>query len=402
MTIIFWICFITVFWCYAGYPAWMLARAVPAWRRSGAGRGEPGHPGALPAAEPPAVSVVLAVRNEAHYLERRIRNLLEQDYPGDRVEVLVVCNNCTDDTEPVARGISLRDPRVRVLTSPAQDGKAGALNVGVHHATGEVVVFADARQRFGPDVFRQLARSLEDPAVGAVSGMLRIADSRAPAVEGVRLYWGLETALRLAESRTGSVVGATGAIYAVRRHLFRPFPTNLILDDVYLPLRIAMQRRRVVLNPLAVAYDVAAADPRHEFARKLRTMVGNLQLLRVVPGLLVPTRNPILFRYVSHKLLRLVTPFCFVGMLAAALVLGGPIYGTVGLALLAMYLLGAVGLVLPLRLLAVPSAFVLIHAAVFMAMARLRQDAAGVWVPARRARVEDAEVGARGEAPVAG
>jgi poly-beta-1,6-N-acetyl-D-glucosamine synthase len=380
MTIVFWFCFLLIGWCYVGYPAAMIGRARWA-RRSGVGDGA-GRPRCDDgASNPPRISVVLAVRNEARNLERRLQNLLGQDYPGERIEVVVVCNNCSDDTDAIAHGLSLLDPRIVVLTSPAADGKSGALNLGVLHATGDLIVFADARQRFAPDVFRQLATSFDDPTVGVVSGRLRITGAAAPAVEGVRLYWGMETALRLAEGRTGSVIGATGAIYAIRRRHFEPFPANLILDDVFLPLRIAMKNQRVILNPHAVAHDVSSGSSAHEFSRKVRTMVGNLQLLRFIPSLLSPRRNPMWIRYVSHKLLRVLSPFLFLAMLTTAFVAGGWFYGGVAWALLGAYTLGLLGLLAPIRALAVPSAFVLVHAAVFVAVSRMREDAAAIWVP---------------------
>lgn len=374
MKLIFWLCVLGVVWCYAGYPLSQLLRARM-WPRP-VRRGAP--------ADGAIVSVVLAVRDGAEHLRRRVENLLAQEHPAGGLEVLVVCNGCTDGSEAIAACLSEEDERVRVLVSAPEQGKAGALNLGVAHARGEFVVFADARQSFAPGAVRALLETFADPEVGAVSGQLVIERGRAAAVEGVRLYWGMETALRLAESRTGSVVGATGAIYAIRRKCFEPIPPNTILDDVWLPMRIAMAGYRVMLEPAAVAVDRASADSRREYLRKRRTMVGNLQLVRQIPELLSPVRNPLFVRFVSHKLLRLATPFLFLGMLlAAALTPEGP-YRLFFLLEVSGYLLGSVGLVLHLPLLSIPSAFVMMHVAIFSAFRQFRSDAAGVWttVPA--------------------
>ncbi|HET8654106.1 MAG TPA: glycosyltransferase family 2 protein [Longimicrobiaceae bacterium] len=378
MKLLFWLCLAGVLWCYAGYPLVMVLRARLRPRpleRSGI-------------TEPPAISVVLAVRDGASYLGRRVENLLAQEYPADRLEVLVVCNGCTDGTEEIATGLSQSDPRVKVLVSAAEQGKAGALNAGVARASGEFVVFADVRQSFSPGTLRALLEPFGDAEVGAVSGRLVIQRGEAAAVEGVRLYWGMETALRLAESRTGSVVGATGAIYAIRRECFESIPARTILDDVWLPMRIAMAGRRVVLEPTAVAEDRSAEDARREYLRKRRTMVGNLQLVRMMPALLSPARNPILARYVSHKLLRLATPFLFLGMLVAAGLVAEPLYRAFFVLELGGYLLGGLGLVRPLPLLSLPSAFVMMHAAIFSALRQFRADAGGVWVPVPTPRTE--------------
>jgi hypothetical protein len=215
--------------------------------------------------------------------------------------------------------------------------------------------------------------------VGAVTGRLVVNRGQLASVEGVRFYWGLETRLRQAESLTGSVVGATGAIYGIRRRLFPGVPVNLILDDVYVPLHIAMTGQRVVMATGAVAYDVPAGEQRQEYVRKRRTMVGNLQLVRALPALLSPRRNPLFVRFVSHKLLRLLAPFCFVAMLVVSALLPGAVYRILFAAQLALYGAGLVGLRVSVRALSLPSAFVLVHAAVFVAVWRWRDDASQIW-----------------------
>ena len=379
MKLLFWSFFIAIFWCYAGYPLAMrmlaAARSVPLLRTR-------------PPASP-RVSVVLAVRNGAAHLNRRLENLLQQDHPGELLEILVVCNGCSDASVALADAAARADSRIRVLVTPVEQGKAGALNLGAEHATGEFILFADVRQAFAPDVIRRLLEPFADPRVGAASGRLEIQRADRPAVEGMRLYWGFETQLRLAESRTGSAVGATGAVYMIRRECFEPIPANLILDDVWLPMRIAMQGYRVLLVTEAVAYDTPSVTPAQEYARKRRTMVGNLQLVRALPSVLHPLRNPLWVRFLSHKLLRVVSPFLFVGtVISSALVPELP-YQAYYLVGVATYLLGGLGLVLPIPFLSVASAFVLMHLAIFSAVRRFREDASSVWTAPAGAMVVD-------------
>lgn len=385
MELLFWLFALPVLWCYAGYPALMVMRARfwPRPYRTVEGRSR----------VPPRVTVVIAVRDGARFVRRRVRNVFAQGYPAERLEVVIVPNGSTDGTEAVARELAAREPRVRVVASGVEGGKAAAINRGVASARGEIIVFADIRQTFGPGAIRSLVEPFGDPEVGAVTGRLVIAPSGQPVMEGVRAYWALETALRVAEGRTGSVVGATGAIYAIRRELFERLPGELILDDVWLPMRIVRRGSRVVFAPDAVAFDTPAEDRRLEYVRKRRTMVGNLQLLRLNPALLLPGRNPAFFRFVSHKVLRLATPVCLVGICVAALFLDGGLYRSALYGEVALLGLGVVGLTIRTRSLAIPAAFLLVHAAVFAAFFRFRHGASEIWAPS--------DVAPRGESEVA-
>lgn len=373
MEILFWALLAPVLWCYVGYPLAMLALGRIRPRPT-----TPGNPSVLP-----TVTVVLAVRDERARIAGRVENILGQSYPSDCLDLVIACNGSRDGTDEIARDLAARDHRVKVLVTPAEQGKAGAINRAVAAARGDVIVFADARQIFAPNAILELVRPFDDKAVGSVTGRLVVNRGELASVEGVRFYWGLETRLRHAESLTGSVVGATGAIYGIRRRLFPEIPVNLILDDVYVPMCIAMNDYRVVMAPDALAYDVAAADQRLEYVRKRRTMVGNLQLLRALPALLSPRRNPLFIRFISHKVLRLLAPFCFVAILLVSAALSAPAYRLLLVAQLALYAAGMVGLRVSVRAFSIPSAFVLVHAAVFAAVWRWRQDASQVWSPIR-------------------
>jgi cellulose synthase/poly-beta-1,6-N-acetylglucosamine synthase-like glycosyltransferase len=366
--IVFWVCALLLVWTLVGYPAAVLglARVRPLrLRRVGAPL--------------PSVSVLLAVRNGAADLPGRVENLLAQRYPADRLEVIIACNGGTDGTDGVAQRLVAADPRVRVVVTAPEDGKAGSLNAGAALAAGEVLVFADARQRFAPDAVRRLVRPLRDPSVGGVTGRLLIGRADSTVVAGTGSYWALETRLRMAEGRTGSVVGATGAIYAMRASLFTTLPSAVILDDVYQPMHIVRQGYRIAMAPRALAFDRPSKDHDAEYRRRVRTLVGNLELVRLAPWLLAPRGNPIFVRYVSHKLLRVLIPVLCVGLVVSGIFLPGLAYrGVVGVLLLG-YLLGALGLVAPIRVLALPSAFLLLHTAGFAALMRPARRASDVW-----------------------
>lgn len=366
----FWLCFGLIFWTYGGYMIALLARSSYLRRRPRQ---------AAPDTAQLAVTAVLAVRNGARWLPRRIANLLEQDYPEDRLKVLIVCNGCEDESEWIAREWASRDARVRVLVSPAAEGKAGALNAGVAAAENDVVVFADVRQRFEADAVAHLVRAVQEPGVGAVTGRLVVSGSEQTAAQGLARYWRYETRLRMAESATGSVVGVTGAIYALWRRSYQPVPAGTLLDDVFIPLKIALAGERVAMEPRAVAWDEPAETGGLEYRRRVRMLAGNIQLLRLIPELLRPN-NPMFGRFLSHKILRVLSPLLFLGLFFTGVWLGGVFYSLVAVLVALLCGAGGIGLLVRHRLLAVPSAFVLVHVAALEAMIRRRRAAADLWI----------------------
>src|SRR5687767_5173283 len=302
METLFWIAVLLVAYVYAGYPL-LLALWSRAARR-------PVRPHASNERSWPAVSVVVAARNEASRLSARITNLLEQTYPRP-LEVIVVSDGSTDGTR---QALATFGSRIRFMELP-RGGKPVALNAGVAAASGEIVVFADARQRFAPDAIASLVANFADPQVGAVTGelILDCEEDSAPPREttiggGVGLYWKYEKWLRRHESRVWSTLGATGAIYAMRRSLWEPLPAGTLLDDVLAPMRAVLAGQRIVFDERARAFDRVAESSEAESRRKVRTLAGNYQILRLEPRLLLPFVNPVWAQYASHKIGRLLVP----------------------------------------------------------------------------------------------
>jgi cellulose synthase/poly-beta-1,6-N-acetylglucosamine synthase-like glycosyltransferase len=343
MHVLFWCSTILVTYVYVGYP--LLLRL---WARL---RPRPVRVQTDFTLEP-TVSVVIAARNESARLAARIENLVSLDYPADKRQIIVVSDGSTDDTLDV---LSRHHDLVEAVAIPPS-GKAMAVNAGVARATGDVIVFADARQVFEKDALRELVAPLADPTVGAVTGELlldaespcrrgghdrRAADGRGAArpvagdrrvserrqtlrstiADGVGLYWKYEKLIRKSESAIDSTLGATGAIYAMRRSLFHPLPADTLLDDVLAPMRVVLAGYRVVFNERALAFDRAAVDADAEARRKVRTLAGNYQILALEPRLLLPIRNRVWLQYVSHKLGRLVVPYAMLAIFVASVAL---------------------------------------------------------------------------------
>ncbi len=323
---LFWGSVAMLAYTYFGYAGWLWLRRR--YRSRPVQRGE----------YTPSISIVMIVRNEAVVLDRKLRNLLAVNYPPELCEIIVFSDGSTDATNDMLREASI-DPRVRVILATEARGKAVGLNQAIAIAHGELVVFTDARQVIETDALHLLAENFADPKVGCASGELMLGDpSSGETMRGMGLYWRIEKSIREMESASGSVVGATGALYAVRRSLLVPVPAGTILDDVYIPMQVVRQGARVIFVPSARAWDVAPQNTGHEFSRKVRTLSGNYQLMQLAPWLL-GGGNPLRFEFISHKLLRLFAPFALVTAFFASLNLPQPFY-RVSLALqLAFYAL---------------------------------------------------------------
>ena len=369
---IFWSSVAILAYTYAGYPAWLWLR-----RRF---RVRPVHA----ASGAPSVSIVMVVRNEAGVLEGKLSNLLALDYPADLVEIIVVSDGSTDGTNAILRNYQAK-LRLQTVVKAESRGKAAGLNDAIGLAHGDIVLFTDARQKIELGALRLLAAQFDDPAVGCASGELMLGDpDSGEVVRGMGLYWRIEKAVREMESASGSVVGATGALYAVRRKLLVPVPAGTILDDVYIPMHVVRQGFRVIFVPSAHAWDVADQGTEREFSRKVRTLTGNYQLVQFAPWLL-GSSNPLRFEFISHKLMRLFAPFALLAALIAALALPQPIYRAALIMQVAFYGLGLIAMTKLLkgplaRVADAASTFVILNSAAAVAFVKFVTGRRVAWV----------------------
>ncbi|MBI3802506.1 MAG: glycosyltransferase family 2 protein [Nitrospirae bacterium] len=295
----------------------------------------------------PSVSVILAVYNEEKLIEQKLRNLFELEYPSSLLQIIVSSDGSEDQTEAKVacwQEAHQDGPVLMLLTAPAHVGKAAALNRAVAHAWGEVVVFIDARQILDRNAILHLVSNFADERVGAVSGELILMDRPGgKGVVSVGLYWRYEKWLRKMESDVDSMLGATGAIYALRRSLYDPIPTETILDDVLIPMQAVFRGYRVVFEPKALAYDFVPRRAESEFLRKVRTLAGNYQLLWEVGALWSLKKNRLFFQFFSHKVARLLVPFMLILLLLSNLFLTQGIYFIFLLLQLVWYSLALLG-----------------------------------------------------------
>jgi cellulose synthase/poly-beta-1,6-N-acetylglucosamine synthase-like glycosyltransferase len=353
--VVFWVCVASVLYTYAGYP---MLIAVLARLRPRAVRHRTSHP---------TVTILIVAHDEARWIGRKIESCLALDYPRTHLDIVVASDGSTDATAEIAR--KYEPQGVSVLVFEMRRGKPSVLNAVVPTLRGDVIMLADTRQVFDRHALAALVRNFADPDVGAVSGELVVSTAGAAGVaDGVGFYWRYEKAIRRHESCYDSTVGATGAIYAIRRTLFTPIPADTLLDDVAIPMNVVRRGYRVLFEPGAQAFDEASDGARQEFTRKVRTIAGNFQLFLREPWLVNPWQNRLWLQTVSHKGLRLLGPAFLTGIVLSNITLyGEPFYVTTLALQLLFYAVAAAGHVAhkrghPSRWLTVPYTFCFLNA----------------------------------------
>lgn len=364
LEIVFWISALVVFYTYAGYPIYLYIRQV--WRAQPVYKAD----------DLKFVSIIIAVRNEEAYLERKIQLLERLNYPRSRCEIIVASDGSSDGTNEILEKNASELFHPVVLTE--HRGKAAALNEAVKRSSGEILVFMDARQALHPDSLRNLVRSFADTEVGCVSGELMLGSAQQTQGSDPGLYWRVEKLVRKLESQTGSVIGATGALYAVRRELVPILPVGTILDDVYIPMHVIRAGRRVIFESSAIAWDEPSTTQRHELRRKVRTLMGNYQLLRLAPWIITP-QNPMRFEFISHKLLRLLVPFALIALLVTSAVLPIGIFRLALFAQVAFYLLAILAPFIRLRAARAAFTFLMLNLAAAIAFLNVVTGRKAAW-----------------------
>ncbi len=292
----FWTALAAIAWTQVGYPAVIgaLARLRPARVRKGD--------------IAPSVTVLVPAHDEETVIARRVKNLLELEYPQERLDILVVSDASTDSTEAIVEEIAAREPRVRLLRVP-RGGKLAALNSAVKCASGDILAFTDANTRWAPDALAKLVRVFADDEVAYVCGRLELEPSGGSNREGV--YWRYELWLREQESTVGSITGGNGAIYALRR---RDYVEQRFGHDLGFPHEMVKRGRRAVSEPAALAFEKQSRDPEDEYHRKVRMLRWSWQ--HVLEGRMLQGVDRLyLFQLISHRVLR----YCLGGFHAVAL-----------------------------------------------------------------------------------
>ena len=344
----------------------------------------------------PFVSVIIAAYNEEESIGEKLENILSLDYPRDCFEVVIASDGSTDRTDAVIK--EYEGQNIKLLSLPRQ-GKAAALNAAVSASSGTILVFSDANSMYKADALRALVRPFADSQVGGVAGnqvYLKKKGTSSVSI-GERGYWDFDRIMKEAESKAGSTISATGAIYAIRRSLFQPVVEG-VTDDFYTSTGVISQGHRLVFASDAIAYEHAAGTSKVEFGRKVRVITRGLRAIFIARSELL---NP--FRYgfysiqlISHKVMRRLIVYLLLSLffITPFLWTAGLFYQLVMLGQLAFYSLGGLGFVLDgtrlgrMKILTMPFYFCLVNAAVFLATINIMQGRQiKRWEPQREAKV---------------
>lgn len=376
MEIIFWIATFLIVYIYVGYP--LLLKLLPS-HSSGI------H---ITPLEAPEVTVLIAAYNEAAHIESTLRNKLEQNYPADRLKVIVISDESTDGTDAIVERIAAEDSRVSLLRQLPRQGKTSALNLAMHSVHSDILVFSDANSIYHPDAIHHLVEAFQDQSVGYVTGkMIYVTADGQVAGDGCSAYMKYENLLRRLETRVSSVVGVDGGIDAMRRELYQPMQPDQLPDFVQ-PLKVITQGKRVIYCEKALLNEETLEDDRKEFNMRVRVSLRAYWAMSDMRHLFNPKKYGVFsLQLISHKLLRYLAFFpLYVAFVSNGFITGNdPFYVFSFVVQLVFYSAAATAAIsgrTQHKLLRLPYYFCLINIASAIAFSRyLRGEKIVLWKP---------------------
>lgn len=308
--LLFWISGFLIFYTYLGYPVLLRGIAFFISKRR-----------QIDDKHLPSVSMLIAAYNEEATIEEKLKNCLAIDYPQDKLEIIIGSDGSKDRTNEIVGKYASQ--QIHLVVSQERQGKAAVLNKLAQLAQGKIFVFSDANSMYRRDAIARLVPHFADDQVGGVCGRLVLLNKNGQIeAGGERFYWDYENYLKYLEGKIKTVFGANGAIYAIRRELFKTLPRDkVVTDDLLIPLSIAQRGYDIVYEKEAQAYEFAAPDLKSEFKRKVRIGAGNFHGMREILPLLSPLRGFISFGLWSHKIIRWMVPFLLIVMFVSNLML---------------------------------------------------------------------------------
>ena len=389
MEIVFWLSLFIVFYTFVGYGIllYLIIKIKRVFR---------GKPASVTPIDSllPCCTLIVAAYNEELFIEDKINNCLQLNYPAGTLKLLFVTDGSSDATTSIID----RYPQVTLLHQDNRAGKIAAVHRAMAHTDTEIVVFTDANTFLNTDAMINICRHYIDKTVGAVAGEKRVQiDKNADASSaGEGFYWKYESTLKKWDSELYSVVGAAGELFSVRRSLYEDVPADTVLDDFMISMLIAAKGYRIIYEPKAFAMETGSENVREELKRKIRIAAGGIQSILRLKSLFNPFKYPVLsFQYVSHRVLRwTVTPFLLILAFLLNIVLvvqsGAFLLDVVLLAQLLFYALAIVGLIMEkrhirIKALFVPYYFCVMNYAVLMGIIRyFTKKQSAVWERAQR------------------
>jgi cellulose synthase/poly-beta-1,6-N-acetylglucosamine synthase-like glycosyltransferase len=300
MEILFWSSILILIYTYLGYGILLFLLVKIKGKKD------------LPAVPPddllPPVTFLVAAYNERKWIAEKYQNTIALDYPKEKLEILFVTDGSDDDTPEILRALSREAPlKVRVEHRPERRGKIAAVHRVMPMVNAPIVIFSDANTLLNSRAIKNIVRHYLSPDVGGVAGEKRILqeEKEEASSSGEGIYWQYESALKKWDARLYSVVGAAGELFSIRTDLYERIPTDTIIEDFYLTLRIAQKGYRIQYEDQAYAMETASASVKEELKRKIRIAAGGLQAIyRLAPLLNIFRYGRLSFQYISHRVLR--------------------------------------------------------------------------------------------------
>ncbi len=315
----------------------------------------------------PETTLLIAAYNEKAVIEEKIKNSLLLEYPAEKLEIIVASDGSDDGTDDIVRRYEFMGVKLKRIEP--RHGKMTLLNETIPRCKGEIVILSDANTMYQPDAISKLVRNFSDKKVGAVSGDVGLIGKGIFFSESESFYYRYERFIQLKETRLGSIVGVDGAMYAIRKELFRGLPSEIILDDFIISMEIGKRGYRLVYEPDARAIEDTTPDWHDEFRRKVRIVAGAAQSIRMCLGIPHIRQYMFLFEYISHKLLRWWVPFFMIIVMAGniKLINHGLVYTILAILQMGFYSAAILGLIFQkrwnLKIFTLPFYFCMINAA---------------------------------------
>lgn len=392
LKIIFCLSLFLVLYTYIGYGLvlWIMVRLK---KRPKTANEKTGNPKVWP-----AITLIVAAYNEEAWIEAKLQNCLEFDYPIDKLHLFFVTDGSTDQTPQRIKTYPVGQYQVELFHQPERRGKIAAVERIMPKVNTPIVIYTDANTLVNPEGIKNIVRHFQHPEVGAVAGEKRIKQNQKEEASGAGegLYWRYESTLKRWDSELYSVVGAAGELFSIRTALFEPVPADTIIEDFYMTLRIAQKGFRVIYEPDAYAIESSSASVKEELKRKIRIAAGGIQAIYRLRSLLNIFRYGLLsFQYISHRVLRwTITPLALLLLFLLNIplaVFASPIYQGLLIVQLLFYTLAFTGYLMEKRQLKfkaffIPYYFCIMNYAVFMGFFRIISGRQSVlWERAKRA-----------------
>ena len=333
LQIAFWVLLFLVVHCYVLFPI-TLPFVSEIFKRKGGkvGNGE----------NLPTVSILISAYNEEAVIERKIQNLLELDYPKEKLEILIGDDGSADRTAEIVE--RYKDQGITLVKAPKNAGKAAMLNRLHKKATGEILLFCDANTMMFPNVIRKLVATFRDEKIGCACGHLILTDKSGSELgRGESAYWDLESEIKKFEGMMDLLVGGNGALYAIRKELYTDLPTKKsVMDDFFVTTKILQKGYYCTFVSSAIGTEQTSKETTGEFRRKVRIGRANFNYLLSYIPLLNPFRPLCCYLFFSHKILRWFSPHILILLLLVniPLALDSNLYRVFLVAMLAILLLG--------------------------------------------------------------